>query len=667
MLLAVCLVLSLSAGALAASLTPSVDKAVVKAGETVKVTVTLDEEIKDCMTISYKLRFDSNLFDLTATKNLCTTALITPTVVKNDATGSYVGISSLDTTSNGETLPAGDFFEFTFTAKEDVTEQQASFAVEFENFMDSSWTPKYDGFGAGPAATVTVKPASAVEGYTAAVSGGADIRVGDDAVVNVTVANEAETAYNAYMFTMTYDPAVVSYKGVNVSDGITVKDNNGTLKVIGFGADRSCGTAMAFTFTGVAAGETGVTLTEARVDKGDNANIQDAPAATIIAAAATITVGGDYNVNLPDWFTGADTVAPGADYTFNAKDNNYNYTFTGSTMGGAAADVIDNGDGTFTVKNVSGDLNIVSDRTPKSFNVTVTGTGAADVTAAAQATYTVEYSFLLNKDENYDYTVEVMVGGQAYTPTLAADGRTYTIAGADITGDIVINVTKTEKIPENTTINFVGSGSGDVNGGTTQTGKTGEDFSFSITKAEGYEYTVTLDGETLTEANGTYTILGAKLTGKDLTVTVEKKSTATVNVYEYLKLDGKTMFLVTVEGTAGEGKAFAYDGSVMFTSEKYGAAAYLVISDKSLAEVKTEAEGKISIVTAAAEAIVYDGDVNGTNNVDVNDAQLVYNMYNVKYGDFSTVSMLKFLRADVNGDKTVSTLDSAAIVDIILK
>ncbi len=51
----------------------------------------------------------------------------------------------------------------------------------------------------------------------------------------------------------------------------------------------------------------------------------------------------------------------------------------------------------------------------------------------------------------------------------------------------------------------------------------------------------------------------------------------------------------------------------------------------------------------------------------MNDAQLVYDIYNAQYGDFTTVSMLKFLRADVNGDKTVDVNDSAAIIGSILK
>ena len=240
--------------------------------------------------------------------------------------------------------------------------------------------------------------------------------------------------------------------------------------------------------------------------------------------AATVTVTRDYSVTLPEGFNGAATVGHGKDYTFTAQqDPHYDYSFTGSTMGGQSVSVSKNDDGSFTVSNVTGDLIIRSDRTPKTYTVTVTGTGAADATAAAAtAAYATDYTFTLNKDANYDYAVAATIGGQSCTPALAADGKTYTIPGTSITGNIVIHVTKTQKAPATTAISFTGSGSGDVAGGTSQTATNGQDFTFTINEKAGYTYTVKLGGETLTKVNGQYTIPGAKLTGTALIVTVEK-------------------------------------------------------------------------------------------------------------------------------------------------
>ena len=59
----------------------------------------------------------------------------------------------------------------------------------------------------------------------------------------------------------------------------------------------------------------------------------------------------------------------------------------------------------------------------------------------------------------------------------------------------------------------------------------------------------------LEQGDGTYTI--KDVTG-DLVITIEKKTTLTmeVAVSEYVQMDNKTVFLVTVTGTPEEGKAF---------------------------------------------------------------------------------------------------------------
>ncbi len=66
--------------------------------------------------------------------------------------------------------------------------------------------------------------------------------------------------------------------------------------------------------------------------------------------------------------------------------------------------------------------------------------------------------------------------------------------------------------------------------------------------------------------------------------------------------------------------------------------------------------------------VSYSGDVNMSEKTDANDAQLVYNIYQSMYCDFTEdVTMEKFLRADVNGDATVNVEDAAAIIAALLK
>lgn len=504
------------------------------------------------------------------------------------------------------------------------------------------------------------------DAYTISASKNSEITLGEDAEVTLTVTHSEETVYNSYFINVTYDAEKLIYKGINTD--ATVKDENGTLIIAGYGDPRNCGTDhVVLTFTGKASGEAEVNVTSAKIDKSLSATIHDAPDALIETSQVTISVGG-YRVSLDENFDGNDTVMPGADYTFAAKDLHYNYTID-AKMGDGTADVKDNGDGTFTISNVTGNLNIkAATKTPKTYTVTVEGDGAADVTAADSATYGTDYSFKLTKDAKYTYGVDIKVGENNIQPTVSEDN--YTIKGADVTGNIIISVSKELNSGVATEITFTGSGSADVKGGVTQVAENGKDFKFEINEENGYEYTVTLDNETLiADAEGKYTIPGSKINGTAFTVTVEKteKSKIQVEVSQYIVLNGKTMWLVKASGTVSEGKILAYDSNPMFWSEKYDAYSYLVVSEKTKAEMETEAAGKIAEASATKTDLAYDFDVNRSGQVDINDAQLVYGMYNAKYENFDSVSMRKFLEADVTADGTVTVEDAAAVVNSFIK
>ena len=115
----------------------------------------------------------------------------------------------------------------------------------------------------------------------------------------------------------------------------------------------------------------------------------------------------------------------------------------------------------------------------------------------------------------------------------------------------------------------------------------------------------------------------------------------------------------------------AYNGNAMYWSEKYNAYAWLEIAADSLETVKAAVTtDKFTVIDATDSnkiSIAYNGDVNLTNAADINDAQLVWNMYNAQYSDFNTVNIRKFLEADMNGDKTLDTADAAAIIALITK
>lgn len=501
------------------------------------------------------------------------------------------------------------------------------------------------------------------EGYSVAASGAAGINVGEDTTVALNVTHKDGNAYNAYYFEVSYDKDVLTYKSADVQD-VVVDEAAGTLKIAGYGANKDSGTAAAtLTFTGKAVGAGKVTITKANVDAKANANAQDAPAANIdeTTAAATITVGG-YSVTLPEGFSGAASAAAGTDYTFKANGGDYGCYDVTATMGGETTTVTNNGDGSFTIKNVTGEIVVTA--TPKTYAVTVTGTGAGDVSEnAATAAYKTDYIFKLTKADGYNYTVTVTAGGNTVTATATTEG-VYTISGADIKGELIITVEKTAIVIPTTAITITGD-TDDVQGGLILTAKNGEDTTFKINKKDGYTYTVKAgDTELNVGADGTVTIPGSLLTGAPLTVTVTKTAVNpySVEVYEYVKLDGQSIWLVVAKSDS----VLAYGADTMFTSEKYGGYCWLVISAGNADTVKTETIAAVKAGSGTAAAVVYTGDVNGTGNIDVNDAQLVYNIYNTEYASFDALSRAKFLAADVNGDHTVTVLDAAAVVNTVL-
>lgn len=540
-------------------------------------------------------------------------------------------------------------------------------------------------------ATLTVTGAPAAEGYTVAVSAvNAKINTGDTAMVKLAISNLNVAYYNAVDMKLTYDANVLNFdktKSTGLPTDATVTDANGSLRIQFYGENRT--DALQLAFTGIAAGESEVKVTEAKIDKSENA-LKNAPAAPV-TGSATITVGQTYTVNRDtNVVDGNPKAEAGKDYTFklvNGLDGTY-MDVKYKVGDGEFKDLM-LVDGKYTIPageitgDITGDITITA--VGKTYTVTKAGAGANDVTLNGNtATYGTNYTFTLNKADNYAYTVTVTAGGKTVTSAPDADGKTYTINGTDITGDVAITVTKEANKAQ---INFKGSGLADVvNGSTSQTAEPGQDFQFSINKENGYEYTVTAtkkDGSAVTvkdNGDGTYTIAGANIAAGDvITVTVEKKlieTKYTVEVNEFVKLganaEGKpqSVFLITAklnEGvTLADGKVLAYGNNAMFQNAKrYGGAyAYLVISDKTLDEVKAEAEkaGQITEVGGTAQIFNVNGDVNGTELVDINDAQLVYNIYKAKYDNFDATTMAMFLAADMNDSRTVTVEDAAAVV-----
>lgn len=677
-LLTIAMIISLIPAVFAAdvpTMSTTVDKTEVQPGDTITLTLSIDKTITNLNNWEWAIYFDKTAY-------VKTSGELEPGCMSGTGTTGTVGdnvdilgknairVSGLSTTGDPVTLNAGKIATVTFTATENITAENARIEVKTEALPDYDTLKDNDVKLTGNIIDVTVKSSEA-KGYT--VSLGADKQVASGQIVEIPVAignNDGKTTYSAYDMTFSFDPAILTLNMEATStEGYRVIPGSGTVRIVRYGKAAELGDALTLNFTAAGQGQSAVKVTAAYVDTNTNAIELDAPAAIVLNGTTTITVSG-YTVTLSDDFTRTDAtgsvIEAGGNLTFVPKDPNYDYTVTVTVGGGEATTVSPDEDGIYTVPNVNGNVVVSSIKTPKTFTVAQ----GDDTTGAATATYQTDYTFNLTPADGYVYKMAVTIGGKAYTGFKAQvndDGTTtYTIPGADVIGNIVINSNKQVKPLETYQVRFVGNGAGEATGESTVQEKA--NYTFTVAKQENFEYTITatMGGKdaTVTEgANNTYTI--SNVTG-DLVITIEKKSTLTmeVAVSEYVQMDNKTVFLVTVTGTPEEGKAFAYGENVMYKTTAYGENVYswLVIVDKGEAFTVATAEANITQASATAEEVKQSYDVNETGVVDINDAQLTYDIYSGKYTDFEKVSVRKFLRADVNLDKAVNSTDAVAVV-----
>ena len=675
-LLTLAMVLSLVPAVFAAdepTITMSADKTSVAPGETVTLTLSIDQKVA-IGGAAFEITYNSDAYTYEGAvsetyedvDNFMSTDKGKETINGDGTAVTKVAFLALSKAFN---LKAGEICQFKFTAKE-ANANAMSFSLKVQTLKTFGAEPTDIAHKVvGGELTIPVGTAAA-KGYT--VSMGADKQVASGQIVEIPVTignNDGKNAYNAYDMTFSFDPTILTLNMEATSiEGYRVIPGSGTVRIVRYGKAAELGDALTLNFTAAGQGQSAVKVTAAYVDTNTNAIELDAPAAIVLKDTTTVTVSG-YTVSLPDDFTRTDAegsvIEAGGNLTFVPKDPNYDYTVT-VTVGGETVTPTIDANGTYTVPNVNGNVVVTSSKTAKTFNVTL----GDDTTGEATATYMKDYTFKLTPATGYTYNMTVTIGGKDYTGFTAAaneDGTTtYTIPGADVTGDIVINSNKQVKQPATFTVIFDGTGAGDATGESSV--KENTNYTFTVAKKDGFKYTIsaTMGGKavTVTEgANNTYTI--ANVTG-NLVITIEKKSTLTmeVTVSEYVEMDNKTVFLVTVTGTPEEGKAFAYGDNVMYKTTAYGENVYswLVIVDKGEAFDKATAEANIMQASATAEEVKQSYDVNETGLVDINDAQLTYDIYSGKYADFEKVSVRKFLRADVNLDKAVNSADAVAVV-----
>ena len=701
------------------------DKTNVKPGEKLTITYTLAHDLDYMTALDIVLRYDATLFQFVSTDIDGSVWFDNPT--QNGAYGAdsqaLVRIRQYND-DNEETIVAGKICSVTFAALDNISGAQTAFFFNGTTGIsrssievDEETLYVKDGafnHGESDPIKVTITPDGAgpiptATGYTVSMGADQQVAAGQQVRIPVTVASGEKgiTGFNAYDMTFTYDPTALTLNTkTGDADNLTVEDNNGTVRVRRYGATQALGEALALDFTANKAASSTVTLTNAKFDLDANSINFDAPDAAI-SDADTVVNANNFTVTLPDAFTSDETrlVPGGGSFTFKPVDSHYTYTFTVKMGDNITEGLTFGANDTYTIENISGNVEVTcTSKTPKQYDVEYVFGGKdplleKDVTKGPdKATYLQDYSVTVTPRAGLSYWIHYEIrypdgtrsDQVSLTPVANADGTiTYTIPGSKIDGTVyfIISTRTNDEYPGYAVL-VTGNGAEDQAPGNGTSVPRDMPYYLRLNERENCTYTVTayyqplgsitavnMPAKVRSLGNGKYVVdpipdtkLSQYVYSWRLVVNVEKVSqnAEEVSVSRYLELNDKTMMLITVKGTPEGGKAFTYDGNTMYKVNAYGTDQYawLVIVDKGQALTQEEAAAKVAISAADNVVTITLGfDVNRTGKVDVNDAQLVYDMYNGTYSDFTKVSVEKFLRADVNATKVVDHTDAVAIVN----
>lgn len=567
-------------------------------------------------------------------------------------------------------------------------------------------------------------------GYSVSMGADQQVAAGQQVRIPVAVASGEKgiTGFNAYDMTFTYDPAALTLNTkTGDAANLTVEDNNGTVRVRRYGETAPLGEALTLDFTAKKAASSTVTLNAAKFDIDANSINFDAPKATITDADTTVK--GLWKVTLPDGFlstaaNGSMLVEDGKDFTFRATDTHYEYVLK------INGELVEMKTAEYTIKNVTANQNVeFVAKNGKTYTIkfevednTTTENKATVADLVAYSTTTVQYP--------NDYKFTVKFPGTGYVVWVGIEPNknkrdyvrqengdyVYTLLGSSLTGDenneITITLTKQENTSQHK-IEVVGSGSDAFSENNALTFYSGENYTFTLNKNDTYyDYSVlvyywrqniggnggkNIRMEYKDNGDGTYTIIDMPYA--DVTISINKMAKAidpdAVEVSTYVELDNKTVFKVVVQGshkllnrdqTTYSYTWFTYDGQKMYCNPRYtkfagngsSSSVYLVMVDKGETLTKEDAMAKLGIVTSTEQenedqTLTVGSDVNedgiggvGINRRDVNDVQLIYDLYNGRYDSFETVNMRKFLKADVNGDGVLDSQDAVKLAGELL-
>lgn len=493
-------------------------------------------------------------------------------------------------------------------------------------------------------ATYTLTIVEKQIGLTAAIDGTQTIDKGETANVRVRIdSDNAEETYNAFELIVSYDSDKLTYVGsdVDASANRFVKDNgDGTLTIYGYGDSITAGTELAtLQFTGTAAGKANVALTSAKANESDVAIKDDLQTINISATQKTAVV----------------TIVDAVTVTFEG----------GTVNGGKTKLLVENGELSFTVDPVEGkdvqsvlvngaalqpnaqgvyelsgvteDTTVTINFKAKTYTVEFTGNGKDDAEGEPTATHGETYGFTLNEQAGYKYDIKVTVDGQELS-----DVTGTSIPGRYVTGNIVIEITKTAISVNDYSVKIWRNGVEQTGEETTVTQNANE-YKFQYDAAKWKLMKVTMGGTKVAVAddNGSVTVNGPitgnlaiyyagiyKVTLPEAGVNADKDSAIYGEDFTFTVDDGYTLTEVTINGKKYEVTPNE-DGSYTIKGEDItGDVVITVDVPKYQVEVyeyvKLENRASVMLIVAKADlaegkALYYDGNMMFHSNADAYD------------------------------------------------
>ena len=316
--------------------------------------------------------------------------------------------------------------------------------------------------------------------------------------------------------------------------------------------------------------------------------------------------------------SGDPTVAFEGNYTFGVVANEgYNIASVTAVMGGEPVLVTDNEDGSYTIANVTGNIEVTITCQVITFGVEYNyDEEQVTVEGADSVDYNGELTFTVTAKPGYNITsVSATVGGS--TLTVSNNGNEYmiTISGATVTGDIVITVASEQDASQGYDVTFTAPDGYSVVCEDVHTGvEAGTVIEFTVNVPEGYsdEIEVYAADTKLEPTNGKYTL------------EVIEDTEVVVKVYINISDTTKEETHYSISGTGKFEYPVAQPYTFTVTADEYYNIASVTVNGQVL-------EGVEGVYTIPSEMLINDVNI----VVDANPNEYTINYYDYEYADLS--------------------------------